>query len=566
MGRHAKGALDVLGALGLVEPDLLGRRLDAFERRVRDRPAARLGDDLGQQRRLVEPPRPLPPPVQRHRNDGVGVGKQLAAGTRHPASHGRGEIEPVAVFQGMDELARDIVVAHGGASAVIRRRIGDRFHRQETRSAIEGERDAEPLAIGRGDERELGPADGTQTRAVDRLATGRAKLRQRDVEHEPEARAQGAAQPGKALGRNRLPLHGGYANAASCRPQRCSGQLRRGLVPLRGDPTSSLHPRRGNEKEMVSAHPLVFDRRRQRTHRMRAAALGASTFLIERVAEDLSDRLAAVLRRFECALDLGTPTDAVRRVLAASGKVGTIIAADALAGGAAVARRRVRGSIAEGERAGQGERTSEGMLGVQLVVAADEEALPFRDASLDLVVSALALQFVNDLPGALAQIRHALKPDGLLLAALAGGDTLIELRQSFAAAESEVENGISPRVAPFADLRDLGALLQRAGLALPVTDIDRLIVRYPSPFALMHDLRRMGAGNALVERSRRPLRRATLMRMVEIYTERFADADGRIRATFEIAWLSGWAPHQSQQQPLKPGSAKTRLADALGTR
>src|SRR5262249_52405080 len=162
----------------------------------------------------------------------------------------------------------------------------------------------------------------------------------------------------------------------------------------------------------------------------------------ERVAEDLSDRLAAVLRRFECALDLGTPTDAVRRVLAASGKVGTIIVADALASGAEVSRRRVRGSIE------QGEQTSEGILDAQLV-AADGEALAFRDASLDLVVSALALQFVNDLPGTLVQIRRALKPDGLLLAALAGGDTLTELRQAFAAAEAEIEDGISPRVVPF---------------------------------------------------------------------------------------------------------------------
>ena len=197
---------------------------------------------------------------------------------------------------------------------------------------------------------------------------------------------------------------------------------------------------------------------------------------------------------------------------------------------------------------------------------ADEEALPFRDASLDLVVSALALQFVNDLPGTLIQIRRALKPDGLFLAAMIGGDSLTELRAAFAEAEAEVEGGVSPRVAPFADLRDLGALLQRAGFALPVTDVDRVTVRYASPLALMHDLRRMGAGNALTERRRTPLRRATLRRMLEIYAERFADADGRIRATFEIVWLSGWAPHESQQQPLAPGSAKTRLADALGTR
>ncbi len=292
----------------------------------------------------------------------------------------------------------------------------------------------------------------------------------------------------------------------------------------------------------MSPHPSIFDRRLLRARRARAALLGASNFLVERVADELSDRLAAVLRRFECAVDLGTPTDALRRVLAASGKVATVVAADALIG------------------------TRWGSRAAPLAVAADEEALPFRDGSLDLVVSALALQFVNDLPGTLVQIRRALKPDGLLLAALAGGDTLTELRQSFAAAEAEIEHGISPRVAPFADVRDLGALLQRAGFALPVTDVDRLTVRYASPTALMHDLRRMGAANALTERSRRPLKRATLARMLERYAARFADGDGRIRATFDIVWLSGWAPHESQQKPLAPGSARRRLADALGTK
>jgi SAM-dependent methyltransferase len=292
----------------------------------------------------------------------------------------------------------------------------------------------------------------------------------------------------------------------------------------------------------MSAHPLIFDRRLLHTRRARAAVLGPSTFLIERVAQDLADRLATVLRRFDCAVDLGTPTDAARRALAASGKVGSIIAADALAGAGCFS----------------------GLPGP--AVAADEEALPFRDGSLDLVVSALALQFVNDLPGTLIQIRRALKADGLLLAALIGGDTLGELRQAFAAAEAEVEDGVSPRVAPFADVRELGALLQRAGFALPVTDSDRITVRYASPLALMHDLRRMGATNALRERSRRPLKRATLARMMEIYAERFSDPDGRIRATIEVVWLSGWAPHANQQQPLAPGSARQRLADALGTR
>jgi SAM-dependent methyltransferase len=269
--------------------------------------------------------------------------------------------------------------------------------------------------------------------------------------------------------------------------------------------------------------PVIFDRDLLRARRVCAAALGPVTFLLDRVAGDMAERLSAVLRPFDIAADLGTPTDAVRRAIA--GRVGTIAS-----------------------------------------VMADEEALPFRDASLDLLVSALALQFVNDLPGTLIQVRRALRPDGLFLAAMIGGDSLAELRAAFAEAEAEIEGGVSPRVAPFADLRDLGALLQRAGFALPVTDVDRVTVRYDTPMALMHDIRRMGASNALTERRRTPLRRATLRRMLEVYAERYADADGRIRATFEIVWLSGWAPHESHQKPLAPGSAKTRLADALKTR
>ena len=273
----------------------------------------------------------------------------------------------------------------------------------------------------------------------------------------------------------------------------------------------------------MSAPSAIFDRALLEARRQRALRQGAETFLLDRVAADLAERLSAVLRSFERAADIGTPDDALRRALVASGKVTAV------------------------------------------------EAIPFRDevvsappGTLDLAVSALALQFVNDLPGALIQIRRALEPDGLFLAALLGGDTLTELRQSFAAAESEIEGGISPRVAPFADIRDIGALLQRAGFALPVVDSDRVTVRYDTVFALMHDLRRMGATNVLAERRRKPMRRATLFRMAEIYRERFSDPDGRLRATFDIVWLSGWAPHESQQQPLKPGSAKTRLGDVLG--
>jgi SAM-dependent methyltransferase len=285
------------------------------------------------------------------------------------------------------------------------------------------------------------------------------------------------------------------------------------------------------------SNPIIFDRALLRARRRRAHARGAETFLLDRVAADLAERLSAVLRRFDVAVDLGTPTDAVRGALAGLASIGTLIAANPDV------------SVQDAS-----------------AIAADEEALPFRDASLDLVVSALALHLVNDLPGTFIQIRRALKPDGLFLAAMLGGDTLIELRQSFAEAEAEVEGGASPHVAPFTDVREMGGLLQRAGFALPVTDVDRLTVRYSSAFTLMAELRRMGAANTLAERRRKPLRRATLMRMAEIYARRFADRDGKIRATFEVIWLSGWRPHESQQKPLRPGSAQARLADALGAR
>ena len=269
--------------------------------------------------------------------------------------------------------------------------------------------------------------------------------------------------------------------------------------------------------------PLLFDRTLLRARQVRALKQGAETFLLDRVVDDLSDRLQAVLRQFSNGADVATPGHGV---------------VDALAGRVA--------SLAHVE-----------------VPDNESRGLGLAPASLDLAVSALGLQLVNDLPGVLAQLRRALRPDGLLLAALLGGDTLTELRQSFAAAEAEREGGMSPRVAPMADLRDVGALLQRAGFALPVTDFDRVVVRYDSAFALMRDLRRMGATNMLHERRRTPLRRATLLRMAQIYGERFADPDGRIRASFDIIWLSGWAPHESQQKPLKPGSAKASLAEAV---
>jgi SAM-dependent methyltransferase len=275
---------------------------------------------------------------------------------------------------------------------------------------------------------------------------------------------------------------------------------------------------------MATPHsaPILFDRTLLRARQARARRQGEATFLLERVAEDMADRIGAVKRDFADVADIWTPGDVLRPPLAGRFKSVTRVKLDS-----------------------------------------DSEVLPLQPESLDLAVSALAFQFVNDLPGVLAQIRRALRPDGLLLAALLGGDTLTELRQSFAAAEAECEGGVSPRVAPSADLRDIGHLLQRAGLALPVTDVDPVVVRYDNAFALMHDLRRMGATNILVERLRRPTRRATMLRMSEIYAQRFSDPDGRIRATFDIVWLSAWAPHESQQKPLRPGSAKASLEAAV---
>lgn len=269
--------------------------------------------------------------------------------------------------------------------------------------------------------------------------------------------------------------------------------------------------------------PRFFDRALLEQRQRRAQALGAETFLLDRVAGDMAERLGAVLRTFSQGTDIGTPTDAVAALLA--------------------------------PRAGKVTRIG--------LPQNDHDALSLTPASLDLAVSALALQFVNDLPGVLTQIRRALKPDGLFIAAFAGGETLSELRQSFAQAETQIEGGLSPRVTPMIEVRDAGALLQRAGFALPVTDVERVVVRYDNAFALMRDLRRMGATNILIERRRLPLRRATLLRMAEIYGERFADPDGRIRATFDIVWMSGWAPHESQQKPLKPGSGKMSLEEAV---
>ncbi|WP_156382276.1 MULTISPECIES: methyltransferase domain-containing protein [unclassified Aureimonas] len=289
----------------------------------------------------------------------------------------------------------------------------------------------------------------------------------------------------------------------------------------------------------------IFDRRlldaRRRRHAGDPDSQGAR-FLLRAVAAELAERLSLVDRRFDLAVDLGGHTGEMAEALAAGGQVETILRVERdpalLAGG------------------------GEGVLRV----VGDEEALPIGVDLADLIVSTLSLHLTNDTPGAIVQARRALKPDGLFLAAALGGDTLTELRASLLAAETEIFGGASPRIAPFIDIRDAGGLLQRAGLALPVVDQDRIMVRYASAFELMRDIRQMGMANMMRQRLRRPATRRLFLRAAEIYAARFSDPDGRVRATFDVVYLSGWKPHESQQKPLKPGSAKASLADALNDR
>lgn len=283
---------------------------------------------------------------------------------------------------------------------------------------------------------------------------------------------------------------------------------------------------------------LLFDRTLMRRRYRRALAMGYAGFLLERAVEDMGERLSVIVRRFRHGADIGTLRDDACLFLKGTGLVEDIVRLSPVP---------VAGEPVSGVSSVEG----------------DEENIPFEPQHFDLVVSLLALQGVNDLPGVLIQIRRLLVADGLFLGCMLGGDTLTELRQVLMQAESEIEGGISPRVAPFTEIRDAGALLQRTGFALPVVDSEPVCVRYDTMFDLMRDLRAMGLTNTMIERRKKPLRRKTLMRAASLYAEQFSDPDGRIRATFDIVWLLGWAPHESQQKPLKPGSAKISFAEAL---
>lgn len=282
--------------------------------------------------------------------------------------------------------------------------------------------------------------------------------------------------------------------------------------------------------------PMIFDRKRLARHRARAAAgLTRHDFLFREAADRLADRLDDTTRRFPLALDLGSHGGQLREVLQGRGGIETLVESD----------------------------LSPALLRGPLAVCADEEFLPFREASFDAALSVLSLHWVNDLPGALVQLRRALKPDGLFLAMLFGGQTLKELRQSLELAMLETTGGLAAQVSPFIDVRDAGGLLQRAGFALPVVDSQLVTVSYDNLFALMQELRGMGETNTLLHARKNFSRRDTFLRAAEIYQKKFSDAEGRITATFELVTLTGWTPHASQQQAAKRGSATASLKDFL---
>ncbi len=481
-------------------------------------------DGAGQQERLIVAARQQPAPMQRYGHDEVGIAQEIGAGPRHPVTAGPGDVGAVAVLERQHQTAAAGVVGQGRAGAAKLRRPGEAAGAMRAFAEILGERIAAARAVRGRYEGEALPAAGTEgTRRFDDFAATETQRRQHRIEQHLPRGGTDMAQTGRQHGR---------IERAKC--------AHRMAVPL---PAGALWP---YIRIMNAPDPLlVFDRTVLRQRRERTArAWDRQAFLKREIAERLVERLADVRRSFALALDLGCHGDEIATALRQSA-----------AGGHDAVGQLVRSDLGHGFA-----RLADG-----LSVVADEEALPFAVGRFDLVMSAMNLHWVNDLPGTLIQIGRILKPDGLFLGAMLGGGTLWQLRQALAAAESEIEDGLSPRVSPFADLRDAAGLLQRAGFALPVADGETIDVEYDSALALMRDLGAMGESNLVLERRRGLARRTTLLRAAEIYGERFALPSGRVAASFEVLFLHGWAPHASQPKPLKPGSAARRLADALET-
>jgi SAM-dependent methyltransferase len=428
----------------------------------------------------------------------IGIGQRLATGAPHPAAKGAGEVRLVAMFQHQHEAAAVFVVAQHRARAIPVRALTRAIAADCALAHRMRKRQTTLSTPRRGEEGDRRPARPTQRfRLTDRDAAGEAARRQQAIDD-------------------------GAAEAAQLRRQGC-GKLHRH--------PSSKHwaPRQAASRMDSPEHSAatLFDRRAWRAHRDRAAQLpgGGTDFLHREVAERLIDRLDLINRDFTAILDLGARDGALGRLLAVRNTNALVLSAE----------------------------PSLKLLGQTRAprICADPELIPFHDASFDLIASSVALHWCADLPGALIQLRRALKPDGLLLAALFAGSTLVELRTVLFEAELAEEGGVSPRVSPTVEPSDAASLLQRAGLAMPVSDSETITATYPDMLALMRDLRSMGETNALAAR-RRFLSRATLARAAAIYAERFPAPEGRITATFEVLFLTGWAPHPDQMKP-RPG-------------
>jgi NADH dehydrogenase [ubiquinone] 1 alpha subcomplex assembly factor 5 len=530
-----EGGAHVLGTGGGVAVALRGRAAMPDQPIRCDLGATRFMDRMSEHRRLVVAPGEKPRPMQRHGNEQIGAGEQLRPDALHPSSISRRAVRAVAMLEGQHQPAARLVVAEYGTGPVIMRPLTQAGAAQRPRPGIEGKGQAAARALRRAEKRHGAPAARAQLAiAADRRPASEAARRQQKIEQADRRAAQPARWQSQrnhdAMTARRMPPVNPGAQTQRDE-SRNAGAARFAEILLCGH-IGGMTPDRQN--------PLaVFDRRALRQRRDRAAGRVGFDFLFAEAAERLVDRLDDVSRRFALALDLGCRDGVLARRIADHDKIGHLVQADLSPEFAA---------RASGTR-----------------LAADPEFLPFAPGSFDLVVSALALHWVNDLPGALLQLRRALKPDGLLLVSLLGGETLIELRQAFMAAELAEEGGASPRVSPFAELRDLGGLLQRAGFAMPVADNDLLTATYPDALALMRDLRGMGESNVVAERRRSFTRRGTLARAAALYEAQFAQPDGRIPASFEIITLTAWAPHQDQPKPLRPGSARARLAAALDT-
>ncbi len=445
--------------------------------------------------------------MQGNRHQKVSAVQKLATGNHHPSGHQPGQIHPVAVFELMHKPARGAVIQHGGSRPIKCRHAGTGRRADGPHAHISLKWHPGNRTKRAGNETQIRPGIRRQRAMLGHAVTrDGAHRRQGKLHHSPDKLPDGS-------------------------PRRLAKYLKRFAHRHR---VSYFNP-------VTDPNPQTpFDTVLIRQRRNRAAAdYGAFDFLKTLVATQIAERLLDSNRSFETGVDIGSHHGQVRAPLIASGRLDRLIHTD---------------SSPDMLRHAQGPR-----------LVMDDERLAFANGSVDFITSALVLHRLNDLPGALIQIRRSLRPDGLFIGAMFGGETLMELRTAFSEAEAEMEGGISPRVAPFADVRDMGGLMQRAGFALPVVDADRHTVTYESPFALLRDLRGMGETNALNDRRKQPLRRATLMRMAEIYAQRYATPEGRVSATFQIVYLAGWAPDDSQQKPLRPGSAKQRLADALNT-